>query len=179
MRIIINAALLISLAFVGHAQQICRTGIVPSTPDSRFVDNGDGTISDSDTGLMWQKCSLGLSGNRCNNGSATTHNWQQALEAAQNNALAEYSDWRLPNIKELSSIAEQKCHNPAINSNYFPNTQSTYYWSASPESNGSSTAWNVHFYFGYAHNHYRRTDLYVRLVRSEPPQKHVTKRSDR
>lgn len=62
-------------------------------PDtSRFVDNGDGTVTDSVTRLMWQK------------GENERTNWFNALEKCREMRLAGHSDWRLPNIKELNTI---------------------------------------------------------------------------
>jgi hypothetical protein len=60
-----------------------------------FVDNGDGTITDLATGLMWQK-----------GDSGTTRNWEQALDYAESLVQAGYDDWRLPNAKELQSIVD-------------------------------------------------------------------------
>jgi len=62
---------------------------------NKFVDNGDGTISDKATGLMWQKS---------DNGEGL--NWKNALMYAENLTLANYDDWRLPNAKELQSIVD-------------------------------------------------------------------------
>ena len=148
--------------------QTCRTEAeAPSTtPDSRFTDNNNGTISDNGTGLMWQKCQLGLSDSNCSTGSATIHNWQQALDEAQNNTVAGYSDWRLPNHKELLSIVELRCYNPSINTNYFPNTSSsTNFWSASPHANFTEYAWSVYFVSGNSYFSNRYSNLYVRYVR--------------
>ena len=76
---------------------------------NNFVDNDDGTISDIATGLMWQQADDGQ-----------TRNWQDALIYAENLSLAGYSDWRLPNAKELQSIVDyDRCpdfsNSPAIN----------------------------------------------------------------
>ncbi len=73
-----------------------------------FVDNGDGTISDMATGLMWQQSDDG-----------TLRDWENALSYAENLTLADYSDWRLPNAKELHSILDytrspQTTNSPAI-----------------------------------------------------------------
>jgi hypothetical protein len=62
-------------------------------PDAkRFVDNGDGTVTDSVAGLMWQK------------GENPRCNWFEALKACTSMTLAGHSNWRLPNIKELNTI---------------------------------------------------------------------------
>jgi len=60
-----------------------------------FVDNADGTITDRATGLMWQQADDGVA-----------RDWETALAYAENETLAGYSDWRLPDIKELQSILD-------------------------------------------------------------------------
>lgn len=69
---------------------------------NNFVDNGNGTITDKATGLMWTKN---------DNGAGVL--WQAALSYAKNNTTAGYSDWRLPNAKELQSIVDYS-HSPDI-----------------------------------------------------------------
>ncbi|MCP4724968.1 MAG: DUF1566 domain-containing protein [bacterium] len=60
-----------------------------------FVDNGDGTVTDLASGLMWQK-----------NDSGKGMDWKNALHNAENLTLSGYDDWRLPNAKELQSIVD-------------------------------------------------------------------------
>ena len=62
---------------------------------NNFTDNGDGTITDAATGLMWMQ-----------NDSGEGMNWKDALEYAENKEFAGYSDWRLPTAKELQSIVD-------------------------------------------------------------------------
>ena len=76
--------------------------------NNSFVDNGDGTISDHATGLMWQKADDGVA-----------RDWEEALAYAENLELGTHSDWRLPNAKELQSIVDytrspQTTNSPAI-----------------------------------------------------------------
>lgn len=102
--------------------------IVNQWPDSRY--KGDGmVVTDTITGLMWKQCSEGLSGSGCATGTSTIFSWGEALEHAKLvNAVggfAGYSDWRVPNIKELSSLVALDRRNPAINSAIFPNTPYT------------------------------------------------------
>ncbi|QXP63001.1 DUF1566 domain-containing protein [Polaribacter sp. HaHaR_3_91] len=75
---------------------------------NNFIDNGDGTISDTATGLMWQKSDNGIG-----------MDWKTSLSYSENLELANYSDWRLPNAKELQSIVDysrspQTTNSPAI-----------------------------------------------------------------
>lgn len=67
----------------------------PVYGENDFVDNGDGTVTDRATGLMWMK-----------NDSGRPVNWEKALEYAENLEYAGYNDWRLPNVKELQSIVD-------------------------------------------------------------------------
>lgn len=76
---------------------------------NNFKDNGDETISDLATNLMWQKTDDGVS-----------RDWEESLKYAEELELAGYSDWRLPNAKELQSIVDysrspQTTSSPAIN----------------------------------------------------------------
>jgi hypothetical protein len=67
----------------------------PAYGRNAFVDNGDGTITDQATGLMWQQSDDGVA-----------RNWQEALTYAEGLTLAGHDDWRLPNAKELQSIVD-------------------------------------------------------------------------
>ncbi len=66
----------------------------------RFTDNGDGTVTDNATGLMWPKDLAGAGV-----GGLGGFTWQQALDFAEGSDFAGYEDWRLPNIAELRSLA--------------------------------------------------------------------------
>ncbi|MFT6757504.1 MAG: hypothetical protein ACJA0M_001384 [Chitinophagales bacterium] len=152
----------------------CFDTIKETTPDSQLIDNGDGTIFDSATGLMWKKCAEGLSGADCNIGVAEGFTWDDALlQAAIVNAsggIAGYENWRLPNIKELVSIVEEAC-SPNINQNRFSNAPLSY-WSSTPAFHNSplpntATAWSVDLYSGgdVGSNSYKTNLSPVRLVR--------------
>ena len=71
---------------------------------NNFVDNGDGTITDSATGLMWMEDDSGAFGTGDNSDGNMT--WEQSLDWAENLTFATHSDWRLPNAKELHSIVD-------------------------------------------------------------------------
>lgn len=67
----------------------------PYYAKNRYKDNGDGTITDSATGLMWQQSDDGIA-----------RDWEEALNYSENLSLAGYDDWKLPNAKELHSIVD-------------------------------------------------------------------------
>lgn len=170
--LMIGAALLLGTQAL--YAQTCNSSVTSSAPDSRYTDNGDGTVTDKQTGLMWKQCSEGLAttSTPCDTGSAATYSWQGALTQAQtvNSAgFAGYNDWRLPNIKELSSLVEEACYSPAINSVRFPETMFVDYfgyWSSSPYvgSRGNGT-WLYNFNGGSAYFVIRTASHYTRLVR--------------
>ena len=146
--------------------QNCVATIAESTPADRFILNGDEVI-DTRTQLIWKRCSLGQSGNNCETGSAGTYAWQQALEAAYTDPADPGPQWRLPNLKELQSIFEQSCSDPAVNLSVFPNTVSGWYWSASGSARNGEDAWAMNFNFGTtSHLPKNRSDFHVRLVRN-------------
>ena len=108
-----------------------RQGLEWPTP--RFTDNGDGTVTDTLTGLMWLK-----------DGGCFKKNWSSALEDYHRisiiipanipavSILSDYSDWRLPNIREIESLVNYGVSNSAgwINLNGFTNLNSSSYWSS-------------------------------------------------
>jgi len=93
---------------------------------NNFVDNGDGTVTDRATGLMWVKADSGK-----------TMNWEQALEHAESLEYAGYDDWRLPNVKELQSIVDYNrapdarsasTRGPAINPIFDLTDKESWFW---------------------------------------------------
>jgi hypothetical protein len=155
----------ITLMAQGGFAQECNDAVRATAPDSRYTDHGNGTVTDRVTGLIWKKCSQGLTGSDCLTGAATKYSWQAALEEAESENYASYSDWRLPNIKELASLVERRCNRPAINETVFPATKSSNYWSSSPSADYSGGAWYLYFRYGSDGDYFKSNDFYVRLVR--------------
>lgn len=120
-----------------------------------FVDNGDDMVTDTTTGLMWQQVTGG------------NMNWEAALSYCENLTLADYTDWRLPNIKELQSIVNYGTYNPAIDTSFFPNTVSSGYWSSTTYAYITVRAWRVSFLGGGVSSSYYKSanSCYVRAVR--------------
>jgi len=167
---VLGALFLFLLSSISAWAQTCNSAMPFTAPDTRYTINSIGTVTDLHTGLMWQQCSAGLSGADCADGVVQSFKWDQALQHVENlnatTGFANYTDWRLPNIKELVSLVEEACDSPAINLNHFPNTTHSKYWSSSPLIGQYTTlAWYVRFYDGYSHNMSRSSDGFVRLVR--------------
>lgn len=156
--------LVVYFVSASHAQT-CNPNIPLKTPDNEFIDHGDGTVTHQRTGLMWKRCPEGLYGSDCDQGVAMRMNWGQALGHAVSYEYAGHTIWRLPNMKELSSIVETACYAPAINLSIFPNDLGSYVWSSSPDANSSNYAWILGFYYGYDSTRAKSYDYYVRLVR--------------
>ncbi|MDV6234626.1 DUF1566 domain-containing protein [Leptospira ellisii] len=98
-----------------------------------FQDNGNNTISDTRTGLLWQKCVAGYTGADCSGGSAATMDWGTALTYCNTITINGLSGWRLPSIKELLSTVNYNSPNYTLPNVYFPEPGSPivqYVWSS-------------------------------------------------
>ncbi|MDD5071144.1 MAG: DUF1566 domain-containing protein [Patescibacteria group bacterium] len=140
----------------------------PSTCNPSFTDNGNGTITDNCTGLMWKKCTEPDTSTTNCAGYVNNVNWENALSQCQNLIFGGYNNWRLPNVKELMSIVNYQNSLPAINTTYFPNTNpgsNTYYWSSTTVVHNTTSAWGVSFGYGLVDYTGKIYNLYVRCVR--------------
>lgn len=156
---------------VSATAQTCRSSVLPDTPTSRFSINADGTVSDLQTGLMWRRCAEGMSGDACQAGSPVAKTWIEALNTAQASTFAGYTDWRVPNVKELHSLVENRCMRPAVNTEVFPRFTASYFWTSTPHAAYSDRAWYVGFEYGSDNHAYTNggmtkvTGAFVLLVR--------------
>ena len=152
-------------------------------PNPRFTDNGDGTVKDNLTGLIWLKNA---------NVPAATRTWAQAFsDVAELNASgtmngnsagdtsgtggSHQTDWRLPNVKEFQSLIHFGFYNPALpdtagtgkwsEGNPFSEVQSDGYWSSTTYEGDSPYAWLVGMNHGYVNGHNKDYNYYVWPVR--------------
>ena len=132
---------------------------------TKFVDNGNGTILDKQTGLIWQKCSVGQTNitTTCS-GGASTPNWTSAFGTCTGLGLASRT-WRLPNVQELKTIFDvSRASAPTINITFFPGTVSNNYWSSTTYRPGTTEAWVLDFSNGNINNSTKTNVFPVRCV---------------
>jgi hypothetical protein len=129
----------------------------------RFVNNGNGTITDTATGLMWQQATGGPFG------APQNMIWEDAIAYCEGLSLAGRTDWRLPNRNELQSLVSYSLSYPAINTTYFPDTYCSggagRYWSSTTYVGSTISAWTVDFCGGYIESITKTGTYYVRAVR--------------
>ena len=133
---------------------------IPTTLANHYTDNGDGTITDNLTQLVWQKVP---------NTNALT--WEQAIAYAEGLTLAGASDWRLPNVKELQSLNDESVTNPSVNTTYFSAIGVKYYWSSTtllPNPNNLTSAWYWNTLFGITTYDTKTNTNYAICVRGLP-----------
>ncbi|MDQ5767808.1 Lcl domain-containing protein [Thiothrix subterranea] len=158
-------------------EQTAATNLI----SGHYIDNGDGTIIDTQTKLIWKKCSEGQSGDNCS-GEPATYTWDEAM------AKSGKGEWRLPTREELRTLVY--CSNgtpqesawdyvcdgkydqageyqrPTIGLQAFPNTPIAVFWSSSPVAGHGYSAWIVEFGDGHDDRSHKDNAFPVRLVRS-------------
>lgn len=137
-----------------------------------FVQSQDGQeVTDAKAGLIWRRCAEGATfdGNTCIGGteaSGTSYSHELALARANSQAISTGLAWRLPNIKELTSLSSDLT---SYESN-FPGAPE-WLWSSTPQAGYSHSAWAVQKYGAVEASLGNRT-IYtffrVRLVRNAP-----------
>jgi Protein of unknown function (DUF1566) len=126
----------------------------PTTIAAHFTDNGNGTITDNLTNLVWQKTP-----------NPTALTWEDALKYAENLTFATASDWRLPNIKELQSLNDESIVKPSINKTFFPSVGVNKFWSSTSLPNATTKAWYLSTQYGITTYDEKSVANYVICVR--------------
>jgi hypothetical protein len=123
--------------------------------ETQLVDNKNGTVTDTTTGLMWQQAETG-----------TKKTWKEAIDYCKALGLAGHNDWRLPDLNELESIVDTHYHDPCIDRTKFPGAMSSGYWSSNTNAINPDYAWNVYFNHCIVCNGYKLHKFYyMRAVR--------------
>jgi len=167
-------------AMIGYTLQNGEDGKLKkgvAWPNPRFKDNGNGTVADNLTGLIWltnANCIAFYSGDTIGQNDRP---WTEAIVSANSLGngycgLADGSsagDWRLPNRFELESLLHLGFENPVLSDasgsskwtqgNSFINVESLY-WSSTTYSNNYDIAWIVDFFYGYVRNGDKEGDHY-------------------
>jgi hypothetical protein len=140
-----------------YAGYVCavRGGQTGTALSGRYKDNGDGTITDNATELTWQQ-----------DGTATK-NWEMALSYCEGLTLGGQTDWRLPTLKELQTLADYSVKNSkaAIDIDYFTNTVANFYWSSTTNGKSVNGAWGINFSYGFDIYRVKTESGNVRAVR--------------
>jgi len=146
-----------------------------------YADNGNGTVTDLNTGLVWEK----VSDDGTVHDKDNTYTWANAFtgHVATLNAtsFAGHTDWRLPNVRELQSIVNYQSSSPMVSSAFKTNcgpgcpatgcscTASGNYWSSTSSVSSPSRAWFVSFRYGnvdaFSSSGSKSVAAFVRAVR--------------
>jgi hypothetical protein len=148
-----------------------------------YTDNGDGTITDENTGLMWMK--QDDNGGDCasypgNLDKDCTFSWDQAftfVASLNANNHGGHDDWRVSNVRELHSIVNYENPLPAVSDAFNTGcvgacvvadcscTAMTRYWSSTSNASLPDDAWDVSFSLGNVNSGTKISDFHVRAVR--------------
>ncbi len=113
-------------------------------------DNGDRTVTDNGTGLMWQKATAG------------EMDWDQAKSYASGLSLGGHSDWQLPDVNELKELYQSPCKDMME----VLSDSDGCYWSSTSHAYSTSYAWLLNFNNGNMAYNNKSSIYYVRAVRS-------------
>ena len=146
----------------------CDDGYYEKGQALSYTNHGNGTVTDNNTGLMWKRCSEPDIQTEACSGTHSTYTWQDAINQCEGLTYATYSDWRLPNAKELWSITKlEPGAAPYIDQTAFPGTVSNFYWSATTYPSGTGNAVGVVFNSGNLSYFGKTSAYYVRCVRGQ------------
>jgi hypothetical protein len=140
---------------------------------TRFSNNGNGTVTDNLTGLIWLQnanCTDIVGGIDKASGYLTWANaltWSNSLSSGVCGLTDSSSagDWRLPNITELESLVDAQRANPSLSTGHPFVAVQAYYWSSTTYAHYTGYAWIVYMVDGYVFNYNKTNDYDVWPVR--------------
>ncbi|MBF0397942.1 MAG: DUF1566 domain-containing protein, partial [Desulfobacterales bacterium] len=153
-------------SYAGGDDGAIQAGVV--WPSPRFIDNGDGTLTDKLTGLMWLKNASCLAQQTWDNAFIAISNLNTNPSSYTCSGYNKtYNDWRLPNINELKSLVNYQINYPSnyLNDQGFVSFQDTIYWTSTTLAYATTYADVVSFSYGDAHIYDKTNSFYILPVR--------------
>ncbi len=121
-------------------------------------DDDTQIVTDSTTKLQWQDDT---------NVSTTSKSWEDALAYCEASTRGGHNDWRLPNIKELTSIVDDTRVTPSIDTGVFQHVAPYGHWSSTTYAGDSSRAWSFDFSYAYQYHNFLKNETFcARCVRA-------------
>jgi hypothetical protein len=171
------------------SEAVIRFQQVPTSPSDhrRYVDNGDNTVTDRQSGLIWLKNANCIGthypsfAKDCTSGEGPV-NWEQAqafIEGLNKKEFPEcnkaYNDWRLPSVQEMQSLVHYGFANPAMSNaagngpwqekDAFSHVKSNSYWTSTPDASNPNLAWRLRMDRGLLFTEQKSYPFYVWPVR--------------
>ena len=164
-------------------------GLVRAGGALSYQNNGDGTITDLNTGLMWEQKIRDIDGGEglhhvgrvfpWDSAAPTIWDWLEEVNTENGTGLAGYNDWRIPNVKELQSIVDYGTFSPPVDVafNHNPGMLATCsvaecsltgvgnHWTSTTVALNTVMAWGVGFNAGGVFTDSKSDILFVRAVR--------------
>jgi len=100
-------------------------------------------VEDAATELMWMGCAAGLTGVDCTSGANDTLTWQEAMSTCESSAWGGYSDWFLPNMTEVQSVADLRLADNALDPVAFASAPVCDLWSSTTRMGSATRAWSL------------------------------------
>ena len=133
-------------------------------PNPRFTDNGDGTVTDNLTGLIWLK-DANCFGTTFFDQAVNNSNWL-ADPACGLTDGSNPGDWRLPNVKEFESLLDYGEYDPAVPLGHpFINLEVDFYWTSTTWAGGSDVAFTIYMKWADVGGYSKYNFFYVWPVR--------------
>jgi hypothetical protein len=145
-------------------------------PNPRFITSTAGIVTDTLTGLIWLQDADCMGAGTWDNALTQVDNLNSGTDfSCDNYAPGTFSDWRLPNVRELHSLVHYGFYNRAVpntagtgkwsEGDPFTGVQPSYYWSSTTFADAASIAWTVNMMDGYVHYSSKTNGIYVWPVR--------------
>ena len=142
------------------------TGLVWEMKNSKDGKTDYSNPHDADNTYTWYDSNPATNGGGSGTPRAGTDT-EDFIKSLNDVRYGGYSDWRMPTIKELAYIVNYSISypGPTIDTGYFPDTVSSFYWASTTGASSTGAAWGVYFGYGHANDNHKSYSYYVRAVR--------------